>query len=110
MGTEKITGVTRAWFSDNYFGPEEAANATPDQVVRSVAYSNAEMGDLGWTLIGPATITIEIPEPKELILNKIASLRATIQKTRADAEVACGRMHQQIAKLEALDWDGESFE
>ncbi len=72
--------------------------------VRSCNFSFGEMQNHGWTRTGVATITVELIDEKALIANKVESLNVQLRQVRADAEVRCNRILEQISKLQALEF------
>lgn len=60
--------------------------------------------DDGYTIVGEATITMTLHDKDKLIDAKVDSLKAQLQKTQADAEVACNRIREQINSLLALEY------
>lgn len=71
-------------------------------VVGDLFYSTSDMSHHGWSKVGPATITLEIPEDDQLINNKVDALRKEITKTRADAEVKAKHLEKQVQQLLAI--------
>jgi hypothetical protein len=61
-------------------------------------------GPEGWTLCGMATVTYEFCSNDELVSNKVANLKAELEKDRAESEVRQNRILEQISKLQALEY------
>lgn len=103
------TGTMSAWMRDT-MGPQDLET---DACVSRLTYlregpdsdESYWLGQ-GYTKVGRATITVEILDEKGIVGAKVQSLKAELQKTRADAEVKCNRLIDQIGKLEALEWNG----
>lgn len=98
-----ITGTTDAWLASHQ-GPEVLAQ--PDEsTARKLFYSSSDATVHGWTLVGKATITVEIPEPDQLIANKVASLRKEIMQTRAEAEMKARNLEEKVQQLLAITYE-----
>lgn len=98
-----ITGTTNAWLA-SFQGPEVLMG--PDESIASkLFYSSSDATVHGWTLVGKATITVEIPEPDQLIANKVASLRKEITQTRADAEMKARDLEEKVQQLLAITYE-----
>lgn len=97
-----ITGRTTAWLP-GYAGPDDLAGK-PDEAINTLGFSVSDMSSAGWSKVGPATITVKIPNEKELVENKVESLRQEIAKTRADAQNTVTGLETKIQKLLALEF------
>ena len=64
----------------------------------------------GYTEIGTAEITITLHDRDEIVANKLGELKARLQQTQADAEVACNRIREQIQSLLAITYQPEAVE
>lgn len=60
----------------------------------------------GYSYVGKATIILEPISQNEMIAAKAESIKAEIQKTRADSQVKVNRLEDQLSKLLALDFSG----
>lgn len=60
----------------------------------------------GYSYVGKATIILEPISQNEMIAAKAESIKAEIQKTRADFQVNVNRLEEQLSKLLALDFSG----
>lgn len=61
-------------------------------------------GPEGWTRCGTATVTYDFCGEDELVANKVANLKAELEKDRAESEVRQNRILEQISKLQALEY------
>ena len=63
-------------------------------------------GDLpeGWTRVGKAVITVEIPSVDTIIGAKVDSLKAQVKAIRADAEAKVNFIESQINNLLAIEY------
>jgi hypothetical protein len=59
---------------------------------------------LGYTYIGEATITVDVPDEKTLIDSKVEALREEIKTTRADATAKVTQLEGQIQQLLAIEF------
>lgn len=51
-----------------------------------------------------ATVTLHVmADEKDMVASKVAGLQKQLQKERADAEVKCNRILDQLSKLQALE-------
>lgn len=107
MSNRKVTGKVSVWLP-SYAGPEVFEREKDQLVVEGVSLCgiDLDMTDCGYTRVGVATVTFECPSKRDLIDNKAQSLRAEIQKTRADAEVKVNALTEKLNKLLALEFDG----
>lgn len=96
----KITFETKAWIS-NY------NSATPDELrtqagAASLYYSPSNLG-ADYTFAGSATVTLDLLDTRELVDNKIASLREKAKDIRAEATAKCTRIEGQIQQLLCIE-------
>jgi hypothetical protein len=96
-----ISGTTTAWLAMHQ-GPEDLIGKKESQLVGDLFYSTSDMSHHGWSKVGPATITLEIPEDDQLINNKVDALRKEITKTRADAEMKARGLEEKVQQLLAI--------
>ena len=106
MNTQTITGELFAYLTgDN--GPEELR----DQGVKCLTLSPySGMGSVGWTLVGNASITVEIPDERQLVENKVESLKAEATKLRAETEARLTEIDRKINTLLAITFEAPSDE
>ena len=102
-----ITGKTTAWLG-SYQGPEDLIGKEPDKVIGRLNYSSYDMTDNGWSRVGIATVTIEIPDDKTLIDNKAESIKAQIKKVKADSQNAITLLTDKLNQLLAISNEGQS--
>lgn len=95
-----VTAKTTAWLSQ-YHGPEDLKGAD-DEVVNALTYAICDMSSLGYSKVGTATITVELADEREVVENKVASLRAVQIKSRADAHAADVEFERKIQQLLAI--------
>jgi hypothetical protein len=60
--------------------------------------------ELGYTYIGEATITVEVPDERTLIDSKVEALREEIKTTRAEATAKVTKLEGQIQQLLAIEY------
>jgi hypothetical protein len=97
---KKFTATTNAWLYDICFGPQDLLHATAKNVVGMVSYGDTRSD--GYTLVGTAKITLELCSEDQMVVNKVASLRKEITKTRADAELKAKHLEKQVQQLLAI--------
>jgi hypothetical protein len=59
---------------------------------------------LGYTYVGPAEITVDVPDLRELVENKINALREQATTIRAEATAKCTEIEGQIQNLLAIEY------
>lgn len=101
-----IIGKTKAYITGGT-SPEILTRDNPDgdAVVAEVVYSNFDMTDCGWSLVGEAEIRLEVPDERQLVENKVESLRAERRKVLADAEAKATSLDRQIQTLLAISYE-----
>ena len=84
-------------------GPQDFKDGMP---VNGLSFYDADMTDQGWTRVGDAEITIEVPDASTMIANKVEALKAQQRKLLGDAQAKATRIDAQIQKLLAITCDG----
>ncbi len=101
----KVTQTVKAWLpSHSLMTPEELTD--PDRVqlgYLSFTRLESDMTDCGYTLVGEASVTLDLPEHRQLIDAKVDSLRAEVKKVRAEAEAKANFLESQISNLLAIE-------
>ena len=93
-----------AWLTKHSrLSPEEIVNATGEQLVDAISFTNLDMSSQGYTKIGTATIEFDLIDRNEMIDNKIVSLRAELQGVKAEAQVKVQRLEEQLQSLLAIE-------
>ena len=67
---------------------------------------DATGSSLGYTLVGPAEFTYELPEAWNPTASKLASLAAQREKACREFADSVRRIDEQISKLTAIEFDG----
>ena len=101
-----ITGKTKAWTTDSYFGPKEIQrmldNGLENELVSRLSYYDFESPPTDWSEVGHATITVELHSTEVLVEKKVESLRQEVQETRANAQRKVQDLEDKINNLLAL--------
>lgn len=99
----EVTQTVSAWLTPNsLISPDEITN--PNKVrLGDLSYTNLDMTDCGYTLIGKARITLALPDRERLIDSKVASMHAEVKKIRAEAEAKASHIKNQISNLLAIE-------
>lgn len=99
----EVTQTVSAWLTPNsLISPDEITD--PNKVrLGDLSYTNLDMTDCGYTLIGKARITLALPDRERLIDSKVASMRAEVKKIRAEAEAKACHIENQISNLLAIE-------
>lgn len=107
MSARTVTGTTKVWLTEHALniGPKELADP---RVVSRLSYSDSEMKSWGWTLIGTAEITLHLVGDREIVENRVDSLRAEQKKVVADAQKKSTEIERQIQTLLAIAYEGKA--
>ncbi|CUJ64853.1 hypothetical protein HMPREF3069_03175 [Achromobacter xylosoxidans] len=99
----EVTQTVSAWLTPNsLISPDEITD--PNKVrLGDLSYTNLDMTECGYTLIGKARITLALPDRDRLIDSKVASMRAEVKKIRAEAEAKASHIENQISNLLAIE-------
>ena len=62
----------------------------------------------GYTLIGTATVTIELHTEDQIMAAKLAALKEQLQTVRAENQQRENAILDQISKLQAIDFVGDA--
>jgi hypothetical protein len=93
-----------AWLTKHSrLSPEQIANATGEQLVDSLSFTNLDMATQGYTKVGTATIEFDLIDRQEMIDNKVVALRAELQGVKADAQVKVQKLEDQLQSLLAIE-------
>lgn len=102
MNTQTITGEVFAYLTDNS-GPEDLR----EHGIGALKFSNyGGMASSGWTMVGKATVSVEIPDERTLVENKVDSLKAEATKLRAETEARLTEIDRKINTLLAITFEG----
>jgi len=71
----------------------------------TIAHAGANLAAGGYTHVGHADIIVTIAPPDRIIGCKVASLRAELEKDRADSQMRQIGLLDKINKMEALSYD-----
>lgn len=101
-----IVGEATAWLP-NHANPDHLASDDPNEVVRGLAFTGPEsqMQSVGWTLIGKASITVEVPDMNGLVEAKIDTLKKQQKSVLAEAQAKSTELEGQIQKLLAITFE-----
>lgn len=101
----KITTAMHAYIHPgSTLTPEELQT---EKGVRQLAFFGDDgkyWASLGYTYVGPATITVEVPNLRELVDNKVAALQQQEVAIRAEATAKCTAIQSQIQNLLAIEY------
>lgn len=99
----EVTQTVSAWLTPTSLtSPDEITD--PNKVrLGDLSYTNLDMTECGYTLIGKARITLALPDRERLIDSKVASMRAEVKKIRAEAEAKACHIENQISNLLAIE-------
>jgi len=104
MTRRTISGTTRAWLpAYSTLKPLDLIESSDEQIVRQLVFTTGDMSASDWTLVGQATISVDLPEKSEVIEGAVASLKARKQRVLADAQVSANAIERQIQELQCLE-------
>lgn len=103
----KITTKCKAYMAEGCtLGPDDFKN--PERIDASdLIFSKHVWADNlpdGWTFVGEAEISVEIPSLDDIISAKVDSLKAKVKSIRADAEAQINFIESQISNLLAIEY------
>jgi uncharacterized protein YqgV (UPF0045/DUF77 family) len=99
----KVTFETKAWLSNhNHSTP---ADLLTPMGAAGLHYTPIDMSDSGSAFIANATVTIDIPDERTLVENKVEALREQAASIRAQATAKCTQIEGQIQNLLAITYD-----
>lgn len=103
----KIVGEVNVWSTGDWITPEYLqemiANGESDRAVAMLSYSNADMtGYDGWAHFGRAKVEVVLFPRNVIVENKVESLKAEIQKKRAETQKEVEKLEERIQQLLAL--------
>lgn len=103
----KITTKCKAYMAEHCnLGPDDFKNPecidASNLIFSALDWRNGP--PKGWTFVGQAEISVEIPSVDEIINAKVDSLKAKVKSIRADAEAQINFIESQISNLLAIDY------
>lgn len=105
--TRTITGEINAYLHGS--GDPELLRGDLREAISELAFCTSDsMESVGWTRVGKATITVEIPDDKQLVENKVESLRAQKDSVLAKATATATEIERKIQNLLAISYDSEA--
>jgi hypothetical protein len=99
----KMTVKSKAWISP--YANLSPADLREESGVQQLTISTANMQSAGYTFVGEAEITVEIPDEKTLVDNKVAALRNERASVLAEARMKATKIDGQINDLLAIGYD-----
>lgn len=101
-----VTGKIGVYISPYmHVGPQELETMEVAELITRLSFMSCQVK--GYSLVGEATVTFEIPDTDTLITNKVDALKEELQQTQAAAEVACNKIREQIQQLLAISYKPE---
>ena len=104
------TATAKVWLiTGSSLRPDEIHSDNAQNLMGRVSLLDPEMdmSSMGWTLIGTATITLDLVDRRTLIDNKVESLKAEAASIRAEAYRKAMHIDNQIQQLLAIDYTPE---
>lgn len=100
------TFETTAWLTSSYSASPE--DLLQGKALNSIAVSQHDMTDCGWTRVGKATVTVELLSQDAMVEAKVDALQAELQTARAEFSVKESRIQEQIQNLLAITYTPEA--
>lgn len=102
-----IVGEVDVWSCRDWITPDYIqgliANGKSDSAVAMLSYSNSDMtGYEGWAHFGRAKVEVTLFPRNVIVENKVESLKAEIQKKRAETQKEVEKLEERIQQLLAL--------
>jgi hypothetical protein len=102
MSMKTVTMKTKAWIT-------QYSRVSPKDLIEgrlnNLTFHTGNMKDCGWTFVGEAEVSVQVPDEKTLIDNKVAALREEAKLIRAEATANVTRIEGQIQSLLAITCD-----
>ena len=97
--------TAKVWISK--YSDHDAISLQSASDIRDIAiyHVDADLAGGGYTHVGHADIIVTIATPDQIIGCKVASLRAELEKDRADSQMRQNGLIDQINKMEALCYE-----
>ena len=97
-----VTGKTNVWASrHSRVSPNNLETLTSDEIISGVQYFESGLND--WAKVGTAEITITFDDSKEIIKNRVNSMRVEATNIRAEATNKCTQIEREIQSLLAIE-------
>jgi hypothetical protein len=104
MRTEQ--GKIKAYISE-YRTIDEVKRYEGEDLLNMVSFSNFDLTDNGYTVIGEAEISLRVLDEDQILSNKIASLTRQKQSIIAEAQAKATVIEGQIQSLLAITYKPE---
>lgn len=108
MTQRTVTGTLIAWLA-SYQGPDEVSSKLDDaQVINNLQFSNGEYmgrGENPWTKVGLATVVVTLVDEREMVENKVESLRAEQQSVLAETQNKATQIERKIQTLLVISYE-----
>jgi hypothetical protein len=105
-----IKGTVPVWFTSSYRGPDDLERGAANAISSVTFYEPGTEPDGtpripdGWTLVGEADVVLRIFDKRQLVTNKIDSLRAEHTQVLAEAEARATKIQSRIQQLLAIEY------
>ena len=86
------------------------ASMPESEVVNVVTLWSGDTAGSDWLLVGEADVSINLLPRADVVVAKVAVLRAEQSRVRADAEMTSRRLEQQIQSLLAISYEAPDGE
>lgn len=105
-----ITGQTKAWLTSDWLTVEQFSKMDGNEAVNFVSVYMNDMTDIGWRLIGDATVTIEMHSKEVITQAELAALQEQLRAARVEAQEKENYILDRISRLTALTFDDNVLE
>jgi hypothetical protein len=101
----KVTAKVHAYLpKSSDLTPQELQTEKGVNRMTFFASNDKYWSEMGYTYVGPAEVTVEVPDLREMVENKVAALREEMAATRAKATARCTEIESQIQNLLAIEY------
>lgn len=102
--TRTITGKIYAYLTE--YGDPERLRGKDDEAITELTFCYSDdMETCGWTKVGKATVTVKLVDEKQIIENKVESLRTQKACVMAEATAQATEIERKIQNLLAISYD-----
>ena len=97
--------TAKVWISKYSDHDAISLQSVSDILDMTITHARANLTGAGYTHVGHAIISVTIASTDQIIGCKVASLRAELEKDRAESQMRQNGLIDQINKMEALCYE-----
>jgi len=101
------SGTSKVWITSRWLSPSDVLEKDGQGIcdTSGVMLANHDMSASGWVYIGEANVAFKLIDRKKMLEQKLVSLKAVLEKDRADTQMRHNAILDQISKLEAIGYE-----